>query len=50
MLSGYGTATQWTYLGGAGQAAIADFANLFMDHEFKTIARGITSSIEESYS
>lgn len=41
------TATQWTYLGGAGQAAIADFANLFMDHEFKTIAKGIASSIEE---
>ena len=41
------TATQWTYLGGAGQAAIADFSNLFLDHEMRTIAKGVTASIEE---
>ena len=42
------TATQWTYLGGAGTAAVADFANIFMDHEMKTIAKGLVSLADEN--
>lgn len=37
------TATQWTYLGGAGVAAVGDFANVFMDHEMRIIAKGLIS-------
>ena len=36
-------ATQWTYLGGAGIAAVADFANIFLDHEMKTLFKGLVS-------
>lgn len=42
------TATQWTYLGGAGIAAVSDFANIFMDHEMKTIAKGLASLADDN--
>lgn len=42
------TATQWTYLGGAGLAAVADFANIFMDHELKVIAKGVLSLADDN--
>ena len=41
-------ATQWTYLGGAGIAAIADFANIFLDHEMKTIFKGLVSLAQDN--
>ena len=42
------TATQWTYLGGAGIAAIADFANIFLDHEMRTIFKGLISLADDN--
>ena len=42
------TAAQWTYLGGAGVAAVADFSNIFMDHEIKTIMKGLTSLADDN--
>jgi len=41
-------ATQWTYLGGAGIAAVADFANIFLDHEMRTIFKGIVSLAQDN--
>ena len=41
-------ATQWTYLGGAGIAAIADFANVFLDHEMRTLFKGIVSLADDN--
>ena len=42
------TAAQWTYLGGAGVAAVADFSNIFMDHELKNIAKGLISLAQDN--
>ena len=42
------TAAQWTYLGGAGVAAVADFSNIFMDHEMKTIAKGLAALADDN--
>lgn len=42
------TATQWTYLGGAGVAAISDFANVFMDNELRTIGKGMLSLMDDN--
>lgn len=42
------TAAQWTYLGGAGFAAIADFSNVFLDHEMRTIMRGVVSLADDN--
>ena len=41
-------ATQWTYLGGAGIAAIADFSNIFLDHEMRTIFKGLVSLAQDN--
>mgnify|MGYP003673601417 FL=1 len=41
------TATQWTYLGGAGVAAVGDFANVFMDHEMRIIGKGLTALADD---
>lgn len=42
------TATQWTYLGGAGIAAISDFANVFMDNELRAIGKGMLSLMDDN--
>ena len=42
------TAAQWTYLGGAGIAAVADFSNIFMDHQIKTIMKGLASLADDN--
>jgi len=42
------TAAQWTYLGGAGIAAVSDFSNIFLDHEMKVIAKGLASLADDN--
>lgn len=42
------TAAQWTYLGGAGVAAVSDFSNIFMDHQMRAIGRGLVSLMDDN--
>ena len=45
---GLQSATQWTFLGGAGQAALTDFANIFLDNDIRTIGKGIMALLDEN--
>lgn len=45
---GLQSATQWTFLGGAGQAALTDFANIFLDNKMRTIGKGIMALLDEN--
>lgn len=44
---GLRTATTWTFLGGAGVAALGDMASLFMDHELRTIGQGFLGLMDD---
>ena len=41
------TATNWTFLGGAGVAAVADAAGILMDHELRTVTKGLIGIMDD---